>query len=763
MKAMLKKSKQLLPPTEVKTARHYLEVLRAISMDAVAGSTTNKRLARLVQTVATELTWDVCSIYILEPEGKELVLAATHGLSSKSVGKVRLPISEGLVGSAFREEKSVFLENAALDSRFKYFPETKEEKFHSLGAVPLSRAGKVMGVLTVQTIQPYKFSTADTHFLEILAIHIGQAVDIALSLKSLGKTQPVILVGIPVSPGVGEARVHLMAASPDQAEYLARGFRGLKFEKDLFDNALNLAIQEMDQLMGLLDKSSTPAANIFLAHKMILQDTEFLRKVREGIKTREESAPRVVAYVMGEYIKKFSSYESRSMREKAQDLKDLRDTLLRLMGEKVSQLAPEFEEDQMVVVAWELTPQQTVRLDTSKVSGIVTESGGEFSHAAILARALNLPAVLGVTGITDTVRPGDKMLVDGNSGFVYINPDSRIKGQYLEKSKVLKIRTDSIRSALSDPIGAVPTLYKKVSVDANIGLPFEIEQALREEIGSVGLFRTEFYYMSQTSWPDEDVQSQFYERLLRFFPSGNVTIRLIDLGGDKSLSYMPELQAGSSVLGLRSVRLLLDHPEILRSQLKSIHRASEASGLVPRILIPMVTHTWEITAVRETLMEVTEGKDYPLGIMVETPAALFEIEELLAEADFLSVGTNDLAQYLLAVDRNDPRVSHLYHPLHAALLRALDHLFKSMSVFSKPFSVCGEMAGDPLTVLALLVLGYRNFSLSPSRSVEIKYLLRKIPESALFKLRATLLRSTDPKDSEKLLRSVIRQHAPLLG
>ncbi|MBI5184429.1 MAG: phosphoenolpyruvate--protein phosphotransferase [Nitrospinae bacterium] len=760
---MPKKAGKPATPPEIKTDRHYLEVLRSLSMEAVVGSTSTKRLAHLVKIVATELDWDVCSIYILEPESNELVLAATHGLSSKSVGKVRLPISQGLVGSAFSEEGSIFLENAAQDPRFKYFPETREEKFHSLGAVPLSRAGKVIGVLTVQTVGAYKFSTADTHFLEILASQIGQAVDIALSLRSIGKAQPVILVGVPVSPGVGEARVHLLAASPDQVEYLARGFRGLKFEQDLFNKALDLAIQEMDNLAGMLDKSSTPAANIFLAHKMILKDQEFLRKVREGMKAREESAPRVVASVMGEYIEKFSSYESKTMREKAQDLKDLRDTLLRLMGEKVTQLEPKFEEDQMVLVARELTPQQTVRLNTTKVSGIVTELGGEYSHAAILARALNLPAVLGVSGITDTVRPGDKMLVDGNSGFVYINPDARIKGKSLEKSKALKKRADSIRSAMSEPVGTAPSLYKNVTVDANIGIPFEIDQAIREEFGSVGLFRTEFYYMSQTSWPDEEAQSNFYERLLRFFPNGSVTIRLIDIGGDKFLSYMPELKVENSAMGFRSVRLLLDHPEILRSQLKAIHRASEASGLVPRILVPMVTHTWEITAVRETLLEVTGGKDYPLGIMVETPAVLFEIEELLAEADFLSVGTNDLAQYLLAVDRNDPRVNHLYHPLHMALLRALDHLFKSMAVFSKPFSVCGEMAGDPLTVLALLVLGYRRFSLSPSRAPEIKYLLRKIPESVLFKLRAPLLRASDPKDSEKQLRAVIRKHAPLLA
>ena len=745
------------------TARHYLEVLRTLSLEAVMGSTPHRRLSHLVRIVAEELQWDVCSIYILEPETNELVLAATHGLTQDSVGKIRLPISEGLVGYSLREEKPIFLENAAQDPRFKYFKESGEEKYHSLGAVPLSREGKVSGVLAVQTRQPYKFSTADAHFLEILAGQISQAVDIALALKSFGKKKPSIFVGTPVSPGIGVARVHLLASSPDQVEFLARGFRGLKFEKDLFENALDLGLKEIDKLAAQLDKSSTPAANIFLAHKMILKDPEFVRKVHERIKSKEESAPRAVASIMDDYIRQFSSFESRTMREKAQDLKDLRDTLLRVMGENVTQFAPEFEEEQMAIVALELTPQETVRLNTAKISAIATERGGEFSHAAILARALGLPAVLGIQGLVEAIKPGDRILVDGNSGFVYINPDEKIKNQYFERSEESKKRVESIRAALASPAGKSPSLLEKVAVDANIGIPLEIDQAVREGIHSVGLFRTEFYYMGQKSWPEEEIQAQFYERLLRSFPNGKVTIRLIDIGGDKFLSYMPELKPDKSAFGFRSVRLLLDHPELLRSQLLAIHQASERSGRLPRILIPMVSQAWEVAAVRENLLEVSSGKEYPLGIMVEIPAVLFEVEELLAEADFISIGTNDFSQYFLAVDRNDSRVNHLYHPLHPALLRALNHLFTSIAVFSKPFSVCGEMGGDPLSALALLVLGYRNFSLAPSRAPEIKYLLRCVPESTLFKLRAPLLRSSDPKESEKLLRKILREHAPLLG
>ncbi len=750
-------------PPETKTARHYLELLRTLSREAVIGSTPAKRLAHLVQIVSSELNWDACSIYILEHENNELVLAATHGLSEGSVGKVRLPISDGLVGSAVREEKPIFLENASEDPRFKYFPETGEERYHSLGSVPLIKDGKISGVLTVQTVQPYKFSTADTHFLEVLAHQVVQAVDIAISLETLDKRQPMILVGTPVSEGVGEARVHLLASSPDQVEFLARGFRDISFEKNLFDNALKLAVQEMETLVAQLDNASTPAANIFIAHRTILEDPEFSRKVYEGIETGKESAPRVVVSIMDDYVEKFSAFGSKIMREKAQDIKDLRDTLLRLMGEKVTQLAPGFEEEQMVIVAEELTPQKTVRLDTKKVSAIVTEKGGEYSHAAILARALNLPAVLGVPGIAGVVKPGDKLLVDGNSGFVYINPDETTIRQYLGKSEKAKRRLKAIREELSLPSEPACDLLKKVAVDANIGLPFEIEQTAREGLHSVGLFRTEFYYMGQESWPDDNTQAQFYERLLRSFPEGTVTIRLMDIGGDKFLSYMPELQVDNSSFGFRSVRMLLYHPEILRSQLRSIHLAAEKSGRIPRILVPMVSQAWEMAAVRETLKEVADGKHYPLGLMVEIPGALFEMEELVEEADFISIGTNDLAQYLLAVDRNDSRVSHLYHPLHPALLRALNYLFKSMAVLSKPFSVCGEMAGEPLSALALLVLGYRSFSLSPGRALEIKYLLHQVPGNVLHKLRIPMLRASEPAESEKQLRGVIRKYAPLLG
>ncbi|MFQ5561554.1 MAG: phosphoenolpyruvate--protein phosphotransferase, partial [Nitrospinota bacterium] len=629
-----------------------------------------------------------------------------------SVGKVRLPLTKGLVGASVCEDNSIFLEFAAKDSRFEFFPETGEEKYSSMAAVPFSKNGVVTGVLTVQTLKPYSFTTTDRHFLEILVTQIGQAANVAVSLQTLKKRKESVFGGIPASPGVAEARVHILATLSGSVEIIARGFKGVKFEKQLFKNAVSKSLKEIDSLTKQVDKSITSASQIFSAQKMILVDSEFSGKVLEQIEKHSDSAPRAVSDVMGEYIRRFSTFKNQTLKEKGQDLKDLKNIVLKHMGEKVGRNSPKLMSEKMIVIASELTPQETVKLDLNRVKGFVTEKGSEFSHAAILARSLQIPAIVGVENILERVKPGDRILIDGTSGIVKINPDSKVIGHYLSKSETTWKRYDSLRKELEKTAPENQITTKNVSLLANIGLPFEIEHAKKECLESVGLLRTEFFYMQQKRWPSLLTQTRYYEKHLKSFSNGTVTIRLLDIGGDKFLSYMPGLKEDKSELGFRSVRLLLDHSEILRSQLQAIHRAATSTGMNPKILIPMVTHAWEIEAVREIMMLET-GKAYSLGIMVEIPIALFQIKALTQECDFISVGTNDLAQYLLAVDRNNPRVTHLFQPLHPALLRALHFLFKEVTPLAKSFSVCGEMAGNSLSALALLILGYRKFSVSP--------------------------------------------------
>lgn len=742
------------------TARHYLEVLRLLSPGALEGRDPAQRLANLVRIVARELSWDVCSIYLLEPRDRALVLAASFGLERAAIGVTRLPLAEGLVGAAAREETPIFLEDAAADPRYKYLPETGEERFSSLAAVPFGRDGAIAGVLTVQTASRYAFSTADRHFLEILAAQIGQAVDVALSLRSIERRTARVVTGIPASPGLAVARVHVLAEAPGRVEILAHGFRGLEVELGLARAALAAAIDEIGGMMRDLGGASSPAAQIFAAHRMILEDASFLAKVTASIERRQESAPRAVAFVMDEYIARFEALENPVLREKAQDLRDLRDLLLRLMGEAPNvDLGAAAEEEPMVLVARELTPQQTVRLDPRRVLAIVTETGSEFSHAAIVARALSLPAVVGVCGLVETLKPGDTLLVDGHGGVVLVNPDPAESGDYRTRAIGARERQNDIRAAAeASPVpGAV-----SVRIDANIGLPFEIEAARGARLLGVGLLRTEFFYMQQSDWPAEIDQARFYERVLKAFPHGTVTIRLLDIGGDKFPAYLPREAEENPHLGSRSVRLLLDRPEILRSQLAAIHRAASETGSEPRILVPMVTHAWELDAVRETMAAVT-GTTYPLGLMVEVPSVLFQVRALMDHADFASIGTNDLCQYLLAVDRNNPRLRHLHHPLHPGLLAALARLAEDLAATGKSFGICGEMAADPASALALWAIGFRASSVTPTRLPELVYLASKIPEQALAGLRPALLASQEPADAERLLRALVREHAPLLS
>ena len=745
--------------------RHYLGLLRTIVVEVVdpTPTTGEDRLGRLVETVARELSWDVCSIYLLDRASESLDLAATYGLDPTSVGHVRLPLAEGLVGAAAREEVAVFLEHAADDPRYKYLPETGEEKFMSLAAVPFRRNGSVAGVFTVQTIQAYAFSTADRHFLEILAGQIGTVVEVALALRAAAPRRARAVLGSPAAPGSALARVRVLASSPDRVEIHAHGFRGAEIEMNIITSALQTALAELDLMTEQLVAGAPAAAQIFTAHRMILEDPSFLRKVTDNILTGQESAPRAVAGVMDEYIARFAALENAILREKAQDIKDLRDLLLRIMGETTAHSAhpdDSSDEETIVIVARELTPQQAIRLDPEKVVAIVTECGSEFSHAAIVARAQNIPAVVGAEGLIDQLLTGDTLLVDGDSGFVFINPEKSMVDEYFGKTLASREREAAVRDALTS---APPADDLDVDLDVNIGLPFEIETARNEHAHSVGLLRTEFFYMQQEDWPSETQQAVFYSRVIRSFPDGIVTIRLLDIGGDKFLPYMGAEREENPHLGVRSIRYLLDNPEILRSQLRAIHLAARECGAQPRILVPMVTHAWEMIAVRETMLESTEGVSYPLGLMIEVPSALFHIADLMAHADYASIGTNDLAQYLLALDRNNARIKHLFHPLHPGLVQALSRLHIDLVETGKPFAVCGELAADPLAATALLAMGYRALSVAPARLPEMRYLVHQLTAAHLLEARAALTEETDPANSERRIRAILREHAPLVA
>ena len=749
-------------PADAVVSRHYLGLLRTIAVEVVdpTPTTGEDRLARLVETVARELSWDVCSIYLLDRDGGSLELAATYGLDPASVGRVRLPLAEGLVGAAAREEVAVFLEHAADDPRYKYLPETGEEKFMSLAAVPFRRNGSVAGVFTVQTIPAYAFSTADRHFLEILAGQIGTVIEVALALRAAAPRRARAVLGSPAAPGSALANARVLASSPDRVEIRHHGFRGIEIETDIVTRAMEAALAELDLLTEQLVTGAPAAAQIFTAHRMILEDPSFLRKVTDTILTRHESAPRAVAGVMDEYIARFAALENAILREKAQDIKDLRDLLLRLMGETITHTAETNDEEPVVIVAHELTPQQAIRLDLQKVVAIVTECGSEFSHAAIVARAQNLPAVVGAEGLIDQLLAGDSLLVDGDSGFVFINPEKSMVDEYFGKTLASREREAAIREAITS---TPPAGNLHVDLDVNIGLPFEVETARNELAHSVGLLRTEFFYMQQEDWPTESQQALFYSRVIRSFPDGIVTIRLLDIGGDKFLPYMIAEREENPHLGVRSVRYLLDNPEILRSQLRAIHLAACECGVQPRILVPMVTHAWEMVAVRETMLDSTDGTAYPLGLMIEVPSALFHVADLMAHADYASIGTNDLAQYLLALDRNNARIKHLFHPLHPGLVQALSTLHIDLARSGKPFAVCGELAADPLAATALLAMGYRALSVAPARLPEMRYLVHRLTESHLRDARAALTEETDPADSERRIRAILRDHAPLVA
>ena len=568
-----------------------------------------------------------------------------------------------------------------------------------------------------------------------------------------------IFDGVAASPGIafGQALVY----APSQVDFAAYPIRAGQIEPEIerFHEAVDAAKDEVIQLRSLISDTDESVAKIFAAHLGMLEDPELIDETDRRIRARRQNAESVLSNLMGESIAKFENVPDAKLASFAGDLRDVRDRILSHMGGKDGR-EPISPAKSSIVIAHDLAPSHTARMSQEKIAGFATDVGGPVSHTAVLAKALEIPAVVGIGRIASEVPPGTPLIIDGFEGKVIANPTREERAKYRLARRKWR-RRDSSLARLRDLPAETRDGYL-IEMAANIEFPSEIEHVISHGADSVGLFRTEFLYLRDNRAPTEEEQFEVYRKVLKGLAPRPIIFRTMDLGGDKFFSDVNLTQEVNPFLGLRGIRLCLRYPEIFRTQLRAILRASEYGKA--RIMFPLITGVTQVREakafVQETMAELDkEGVPYDreieIGAMIEVPSAALTADVLAPELDFFSIGTNDLIQYTLAVDRGNEQVAHLYNPHHPAVLRLIRDVIRSGHRNGITVGVCGEMAGDPDLACLLVGMGVDELSMAAQTIPTVKQRLRRVTITDLKNLSEDVLTlNTSAEIRERMARRI---------
>ncbi|MGH7771620.1 MAG: phosphoenolpyruvate--protein phosphotransferase [Candidatus Binatia bacterium] len=749
----------------------HLTILEDISTLISHSQDLQETLKSIVAIVAERMETEVCSLYIFDRQKNRLTLCATMGLDQESVGKVSMGINEGLTGLVIEKMSPVMVVDAQAHPRYKYFPETGEERFHSFLGVPLIEKRMSLGVLVVQTSRRREFSRDEIRLLKTIAVQVSSIIIQARLLDSLkdkeqerkeyhkrlidalrrlrsyeGKRREGIargishkwrdrLTGLSVAPGFGRGKAYVLKPRMDLRSVKKDRAKNPSREIERFRAAVERGIEQINNLkqrMSMLISKEEGA--LFDVHRLILEDPAIIGQIEGKIRKEGYIAEYAVSNVFEQHLNSFTQIEDEYLRERGADVKDVAQRLLEnLSGIKEDKgVLPK----EAILVAEDLSPADLSLLEGDHFRGIALSTGGVTSHASIMAKSFEIPSVVAVEGLLETVREGDSLIVDGNSGVVYINPSQEVIREYdrLEREYLAFNRDlDEIRDLPAETQDG-----HRVSLYANIGLLSDIAFAHLHGAQGIGLYRTEIPFLAHHDFPGEEEQYTLYRRLVEGIWGKPLTIRTLDIGADKYPSYFRKTSAEPNpFLGWRSIRISLEVTEIFKTQLRAILRVGTLGRV--RLLIPMVSSLEEILKVKEILAEVKEElkrEEVPfdhhmeLGVMVEVPSAVHLASRIIREVDFLSIGTNDLIQYILAVDRSNRKVAGLYEPLHPAVLAALMHTIEAAKKEGKRVGMCGEMAGDPLCTLLLLGMGLEEFSMGSLFIPVVKKIIRSVTYQA---------------------------------
>jgi phosphotransferase system, enzyme I, PtsP len=710
--------------------RVLLRRLREVMAEPVSAQ---ERLDKIVVLIAANMVAEVCSVYVLRVDGS-LELYATEGLKREAVHFTVLAADEGLVGLVAREAKSVNLSEAHEHPAFSYRPETGEEIYHSFLGVPILRAGNTLGVLVVQNRARRTYSEEEEEALDTIAVVLAEMIASG-ELSALAKPglepavrRPLHLKGLALSDGIALGHVVLHEPRVVITNYIADD---MQMELKRLEDAVGTLQSDLDVMLERGDVATGGEhRDVLEAYRMFAYDRGWMRRLSEAVMTgltAEAAVERVQSDTRARMLRQTDPF----LRDRLHDLDDLAHRLMRqLTGQDHAPRREQLPEN-AVIVARSMGPAALLDYDRRRLRGLLLEEGGPNSHVTIVARALGIATVGQIENATGAVDPGDAIIVDGTTGDVHVRPPGDVEAAYIERVR-LRARRQAQYLALRDR-PCVTKDGEPVTLMLNAGLMVDLPHIAETGAAGIGLFRTELQFMISPAFPRASEQLSLYQAVLNAADGRPVTFRTLDVGGDKVLPYMRSVEEENPALGWRAIRLGLDRPGLLRSQVRALLKA--ASGRELKVMFPMIATVDEFDRAKAMVeRELTHLRRHgyvlpervEVGAMVEVPSLLFQLDELLERADFLSVGSNDLVQFLYAADRGNSLVAGRFDPISAPVLRALKDIADKGHAHGKPVTLCGELASKPLGALALVALGYRSLSLTASAIGPVKALLLEL-------------------------------------
>jgi phosphotransferase system enzyme I (PtsP) len=720
----------------VSGTRRLLRRLR----DIMAGSgTAQERLDRIVRVVAAEMVAEVCSAYIMRA-GEVLELFATEGLRPEAVHRTRLRVGEGLVGVIAATARPLALADAQAHPNFAYRPETGEEIFHSLMGVPILRSGRVSGVLVVQNRTLRHYTEDEIEVLQTIAMIVAELVaggelvnPLEIAQSQAGGLLPLRLVGVRLNAGlaIGPAVLHQPRAVIRQvvAEDVSAELMRLR-------RAVAAMREAIDELVATSREfGDGEHHDVIETYRMFAADRGWVARIADAIRSGL-TAEAAVQKVSDDTRTRMMQVSDPYLRERLFDLEDLANRLQQHLSGRPPSAAWAELPSEFILVASAMGPAELLDYARRRITGLVLEEGSPTAHVAIVARAFDIPVVGRVNEATSRIEAGDIIVVDGDHAQVFIRPSADV-----QQSVATAVEARTRRRAFYETLRSAPPITRdgiEIKLLLNAGLLLDLAQLSATGAEGVGLFRTEFPLMVRDTFPAVEELTEFYQRVFEQVEHRPVVFRTLDIGGDKVLPYLPHAIEDNPAMGWRAIRIGLDRPAMLRQQLRALIRAAEARTLF--VKFPMVAEVAEFERAR-TLVDVElaraakEGRVLPesikIGVMLEVPALLWQLPALCERIDFLSIGTNDLLQFLFACDRGNPRLAERYDPLSAPMLALFREVIAHTQTAGVPLSMCGDMAGNPLEAMALIAVGFRTLSMAPTSIGPVKTMIRSLDAGAV--------------------------------
>jgi len=722
-------------PVTVGAPRQLLRRLREVMAERESAQV---RLDKVVVLIASNMVAEVCSLYLRRRDGS-LELFATEGLNPEAVHNTHLKPGEGLVGLIAEQAEPMQFPDAQHHPAFSYRPETGEEVYQSFCGVPILRGGHTIGVLTVQNRTKRQYSDEEIEALQTTAMVLAEMI----ASGGFGVTEEVSaesrrelsarFTGLPISEGVALGHVVLHEPRIVVTRLIAE-------DVELERRRLSQAIEELTGMIdNMLERGDLARAGehreVLEAFRMFAHDHGWRRRLDEAMLTgltAEAAVQRVRNDTRARMLRQIDPHA----RERLHDIDDLSNRLLRLLsGGAVTAAAGNLPQD-TILIARTMGPAELLDYDRQRLRGLVLEEGGSASHVAIVARALGIASISQVKGVLDMVEAGDAAIVDAEGGELHIRPTQEVVSAYADK-----VRFRARRQAQYAALRTVPSVTldgERIALHINAGLLFDLPHLDQSGADGIGLFRTELQFMISATFPRLEQQTRLYKAILDAAGDRPVVFRSLDVGGDKVLPFFRASEEENPAIGWRAIRMALDRPALFRTQIRALLRAAHGREL--RIMLPMIADVSELQAARgfidrEVMILKRHGRPEPkrlmIGAMIEVPALLWQLDHVLPLADFASVGSNDLMQFLFAADRGNMRVAERFDSLNPAALKALRVIVEGAQRHAVPLTLCGEMAGRPVEAMALVALGFRSISMAPASVGPVKAMILSLDAGAL--------------------------------